>query len=237
MAQRKCNAANPLGNARLPHSASTRRDHDQPTDLSGWLDGGRGSLARRLDPRMESTGQIRGGVGPSSERAVPAHQVPPMGPSRRSAALCRSIGAEEMPITGWRGSETRAVSAAAPLVRALNWADGLLDEVLYHPLTIQATRRLPRWWRCDLARIAIRIADATGDDDLAELNLMLCQACRRRMTWTEIGTDGDDGLPGPFAVCWWCHLYLPDAPMDEVQDWPSALAEAGQRSVGWRWRR
>jgi hypothetical protein len=127
------------------------------------------------------------------------------------------------------------MSAVAPVLRGLNWVDEQLDQLLYRPLTVRATRWLPRWWRCDLARVAVRVAEATGDDDLADFNFTLCQACQRRMTWTVIG--GQYGLPGPFAVCWWCHPYLPDLPLNKVADWPSALAEAGQQSTGWRWRR
>lgn len=117
---------------------------------------------------------------------------------------------------------------------ASNWVDERLDAVLYRPAVVRATRRLPRWWRCDLARSAQWLDDRIGAEVLSGVNFSLCQACRRRMTWTEIGGDG---LPGPFAVCDWCWPHLPDEPMDEVLDWDAALAAAGRSSTRWRWTR
>jgi hypothetical protein len=42
-------------------------------------------------------------------------------------------------------------------VRVLNRLCELVDEVAYRPAVVKLTLRLPRWWRCDLARLATRL--------------------------------------------------------------------------------
>ena len=45
------------------------------------------------------------------------------------------------------------------VVVALNGLCGLVDRFAYHPAVIRATRVLPRWWRCDLGRLAVLLDD------------------------------------------------------------------------------
>jgi hypothetical protein len=37
--------------------------------------------------------------------------------------------------------------------------DAALDWVLYRPAVVRATLAFPRWWRCDLAKVSMRLDD------------------------------------------------------------------------------
>src|SRR5215472_12377945 len=45
------------------------------------------------------------------------------------------------------------------VVVSLNGLCNLVDRFAYHPAVIRATRVLPRWWRCDLGRLAVLLDD------------------------------------------------------------------------------
>src|SRR5262252_3625131 len=82
------------------------------------------------------------------------------------------------------------------VVQALAKADGLVDEVLYPPAVVRAFRWLPRWWRCDLARLSIALDDRWGlhwwrDEGGAEPS-GVCEACGRRAAWIEFGGPWPD---------------------------------------------
>ena len=104
---------------------------------------------------------------------------------------------------------------------SLNGLCNLVGRFAYHPAVIRATRVLPRWWQCELGRLAVRLdsrwavgywGDFAGPVDL-------CAFCHRRATWLSIG-DPDQGPEVP--VCVYCH---PDG--DEVESAQRALLDQG----------
>ena len=45
------------------------------------------------------------------------------------------------------------------IVSLLNLACTAIDAVPYRPVVVRLTRRLPRWWRCDLTRLSMFLDD------------------------------------------------------------------------------
>jgi len=45
------------------------------------------------------------------------------------------------------------------IVSLLNLACTAIDAVAYRPVVVRLTRRLPRWWRCDLTRLSMFLDD------------------------------------------------------------------------------
>src|SRR4051794_33226606 len=89
------------------------------------------------------------------------------------------------------------------VIGALNAACTAVDAVAYRPVVVRLTLPLPRWWRCDLARLSMRLDDrwSTGywsSDAAPAAPDGLCDACQRRAAWLVVGgrdegaeADGD----------------------------------------------
>jgi hypothetical protein len=94
--------------------------------------------------------------------------------------------------------------AARWVVVALNGLCGLVDRFAYHPAVIRATRVLPRWWRCDLGRLAVFLDDKWEVGYWGDYSgpVDMCAFCRRRASWLCIG-DPEVGPEVP--VCRYCH--------------------------------
>lgn len=158
--------------------------------------------------------------------------------------------------TNAQGSELAVSSRRTKLtvIRALNAACQLVDEIAYQPIVVKVTRRLPWFWCCQLSHLSMKL------DDRWQIGFWKgrkappapdgpCDACRRRAGWLEIGghyeglkdrpTDDDEYLSThPVTLCGWCHLDI-DAggPPRNADDLEALLREAASRSIGWRWRR
>lgn len=119
-------------------------------------------------------------------------------------------------------------------VEVLARADAALDEVLYRPAVVQAFRWLPRWWRCDLARLSVALDRRWDTGHWAEAVPPhgVCAVCRRRAAVHEYGA-ASDGPPWPLATCGWCRL---DGPMRTPAERDAAIDRARRASVAWRWR-
>lgn len=138
------------------------------------------------------------------------------------------------------------------VVRGLNRACTWVDDVAYRPVVVRLTARLPRAWNCQLAHLSMALDDRWGtgywQSELAPAAPNgPCAACRRRAAWLVVGgADPEDGESRggslsyldrhPVELCGWCRLdtSLPVHTREEVE---RMLAEAGARSIGWRWRR
>jgi hypothetical protein len=123
--------------------------------------------------------------------------------------------------------------------------DEAVDELLYRPAVVKATTWLPRWWRCDLAKLSMRLDESWSTEYWIHLGGpgALCAACRRRAAWMTLGgiEPGEqptgDYLEGhPIDVCGWCRFPGPMFITDEA-DLQRALDRARTDSVSWRWRR
>jgi hypothetical protein len=134
------------------------------------------------------------------------------------------------------------------LVSALDSACGVVDGVAYRPAVVRATMFLPRWWRCKLARLSVRLDERwdTGywGKDQAGAPAGVCDASNRRAAWLVIsGRDWMEDIPPdgsymeehPVHVCGWCQL--PKGPIENDQQLADALARARERSISWRWSR
>jgi hypothetical protein len=87
------------------------------------------------------------------------------------------------------------------LVVSLNGACNLVDQVAYARPVIVVSRRLPRWWRCELGKAARRLDGrwATGYwSDGAGPTGELCVVCKRRATW--LVRDRPGGARSPSAA-------------------------------------
>jgi hypothetical protein len=132
----------------------------------------------------------------------------------------------------------------------LNAACCCVDEVAYRPAVVKATMPLPRWWRCELAKLSMHLDNRWQTGYWTE-NLLqpegCCDVCQRRSAWLLVGGDGDDEEfqddPRPtddfvawhaVHVCGWCKPSLTG--VTNQAEWESALAAARQRSISWRWR-
>jgi hypothetical protein len=121
----------------------------------------------------------------------------------------------------------------------------VIDAVAYRPAIVKLTRRLPRWWRCDLARWSMKLDDhwAAGywsSPTAPAAPLSMCDACGRRAAWLVVGGDADDHVPDtsylgqhPIYLCGWCRPRLDRAPQNREQLEP-ALQDARQKSISWR---
>lgn len=135
------------------------------------------------------------------------------------------------------------------LIRALNTACCGVDDVAYRPFVVKLTEGLPRWWRCDLAKLSMRLDEHWGtgyweSEKAPAVPGGLCEACRRRAAWTQVGGTYpglEDEPPTtyldsrPVYLCGWCSLDTSSEPRDE-HDLEPILKAAGKRSVSWRWR-
>ena len=70
----------------------------------------------------------------------------------------------------------------------LNTACTAVDYVAYRPAVVKLTSPLPRWWRCDLARLSIYL-DARwgcgywGSESAPARPERLREVCQRRAAW------------------------------------------------------
>jgi hypothetical protein len=135
------------------------------------------------------------------------------------------------------------MDARRDIVAALNTACTLVDEVAYRPAVVKLTLGLPRWWRCDLAKLSMRLDDRWRTGFWDEMSPAapgdLCAACGRRASiFTLFGHDKDD-IPHDLLsrhsvdVCGWCHVR--GKLITDQEGLTQALAEAGERSVRWAW--
>jgi hypothetical protein len=129
------------------------------------------------------------------------------------------------------------------VVRALAKVDQGLDEILYRPAIVKAFVWMPRWWRCDLAKLSIALDKRWHVNWWTVDNAWpgdLCEACRRRASIHVYGgLEHDDAQLGdflesrPVQVCGWCRL---DGPLGDEDDVQRELVLARDRSIAWRWR-
>lgn len=133
------------------------------------------------------------------------------------------------------------------VVSGLNRSCELVDEVAYRPVVIRLTLPIPRWWRCDLAHLSMRL-DARWNVGLwetgAERTLALggeCDICRRRPAVHEVGGSADDlGIEPdgsymeahPLQTCAWCKL--PNGEIESGEQLAAAMADARARSISFR---
>ena len=132
------------------------------------------------------------------------------------------------------------------IVRGLDTACRVVDDVAYRPAVVRLTMRLPRWWRCELARLAGRLDERWGTGYFGEWAPPdgVCDICGRRAAWLVIGGPDEDADPPdagdylarhPLHVCSWCKL-TPDGPITSRGDLDLALARSRAKSITWRWR-
>jgi hypothetical protein len=81
------------------------------------------------------------------------------------------------------------------LVRTLAKMDQGLDEILYRPAIVKAFVWMPRWWRCDLAKLSIALDQRWHVNWWTVDNAWpgdLCEACRRRASIHAYGLHAYD---------------------------------------------
>jgi len=135
------------------------------------------------------------------------------------------------------------------IVKGLDSACGLVDAVVYRPAVVRLTVRIPRWWRCELARSSEHLDDRWGTGYWGEFAAPngLFDVCQRRAAWLTVGgTDGDedDDPPDPdhylaehpLHTCSWCHVPPSAFPIESAADLAEAITLARARSLGWHWR-
>ena len=139
---------------------------------------------------------------------------------------------------------------------ALNSACTAVDSLAYRPVVVLLTKPLPRWWRCDLARLSMHLDDRwdtgywSGESAPAAPG-GLCDACRRRTAIFETGArsaddpdyidpddpDVSDSYLLTHAItlhlCGWCRI--DNAPIGNADELARALSDARSRSIAWRW--
>ncbi|MFN2472003.1 MAG: hypothetical protein ABR583_13655 [Gaiellaceae bacterium] len=129
-------------------------------------------------------------------------------------------------------------------VCALNAACYAIDEVAYRPAVVRLTERLPRWWRCELGRLAAWLDERWDTGVWGEFAGPggACDACGRRAAWLDLGgIDPDDPDSEDFlarhriVLCGWCDLDPAWFPIEDAETLRAALAGARARSVSWRW--
>jgi len=174
---------------------------------------------------------------------------------------------------GWVGSEARRDATSSEVVRGIaggvscgrhdvvmNWKLGvvsglnqaclLVDEVAYRPAIVRLTLPLPRWWRCELAKLSVWLDRRWGleywggDSDLRTMAPgQLCDVCHRRPTSLEAGEvavdlgdeeTGDYMESHPLKMCFWCKL--PESPIESDKQLAAAIAASRAESISWRWR-
>jgi hypothetical protein len=145
------------------------------------------------------------------------------------------------------------LSLGSNIVRGLNAACQVVDDVAYRPAVVKLTRRLPWFWCCQLSHLSMKLDDRwqTGfwqPPDAPPAPDGPCDACGRRAGWLEVGghyeglddddvTDADYLTTHPVTLCAWCHLDIDaNALPQNAQDLRLLLQNAGSRSVEWRWK-
>ncbi len=130
------------------------------------------------------------------------------------------------------------------VVAELDRACRVIDTVAYAPAVVKLTSRLPRWWRCDLARLSVWLDDHWSIGYWANGGTPegLCEACGRRAAWLVVGgrdwmedIEPDDSFmeSHPVNLCGYCEL--PPGPLETPAQLTAALAHAREHSVAWRW--
>lgn len=139
-----------------------------------------------------------------------------------------------------------AVVQKRSILASLERACNLADWIVYRPAIISATKRFPRWWRCDLARLSVWLDERWQTGYWADRGPgPMCTICQRRAAWLQVGGSWaeigpDDG--GHFMekhelhLCFWCSRSLPIGEITnqrELDDW---IGAARRRSISWSWR-
>lgn len=134
------------------------------------------------------------------------------------------------------------------VLRAMNRACTAVDALAYRPAVVRLTRRLPVLWHCQLAEASMALDDRWGagyweSDTAPAAPDGLCEACGRRAAWLTVGGSYDESEgeedrdyldEHPVHLCGWCQLDLSRRPLDRA-GLDAILADAGERSIGWRW--
>jgi hypothetical protein len=151
--------------------------------------------------------------------------------------------------------EQRSSTLRLAVVRGLDTACGLIDDVAYRPAVVKLTAALPWFWCCHLARLSQKLDERwqTGywdGPDAPPVPNGPCEACGRRASWLvmgglyleepeifEPGEEPDFMDTRPAYLCSWCK---PDGdpsnrPRD-AEELRRLLDDAGNRSIAWRWR-
>ena len=129
------------------------------------------------------------------------------------------------------------------VVAALERACNAVDAVAYRPAVIKLTLRLPRWWRCELARLSVRLDDRWSVGYWTDGRPMgVCDVCKRRASWLVLGgRDGtEDEEPDhsfmeehPLHLCGFCRLPVVD--IDNAEQLSALMEQAREQSIAWRW--
>ena len=137
------------------------------------------------------------------------------------------------------------------IVALLNGLCVLIDSVLYRPAVVLMGRRLPRWWNCELGKLAVRLDERWN---LGYMDFLVpgppCAACGRRASTVYFGgwalepdyepdPDDDDFYLARrrIEICQWCMLYIKHSGTIENEDeLQETLRSAAAQSVSWRWR-
>jgi hypothetical protein len=135
------------------------------------------------------------------------------------------------------------------VVSGLDTACQLVDEVAYRPAVVRLTLPLPRWWRCELAKLSAWLDRRWGLEywgsereprTLAPAGL--CDVCHRRPasleaggSWAdlEVEDEGDYMESHPLRLCFWCKL--PASPIENDAQLEAAVALTRSESISWRW--
>jgi hypothetical protein len=135
------------------------------------------------------------------------------------------------------------MSARRLIVVTLERACAAVDAVAYRPAVIKLTLGLPRWWRCELARLSVWLDDRWGTDHwTAGRPTRVCDVCKRRAAWLVVG--GRDWLEDiepdhsfmeehPVNVCGYCQLL--GGPIKNAEQLAVSMAQAREKSIAWRW--
>ena len=150
--------------------------------------------------------------------------------------------------TGRCNGDHHGMEVKRAIIAGLERACHAVDYVAYRPVVVKATLPLPRWWRCDLSRLAVWLDDRWqagywGDRGPGPL----CGACGRRTAWLTVGgydpaldpepPDEDDFMGHhPVDLCYWCRLDHDAGPITTDGELHAALERARTRSVSWSWR-
>ncbi len=134
------------------------------------------------------------------------------------------------------------------VVRGLNFGCELVDEIAYRPAVVRLTLPLPRWWRCELAQLSMRLDERwkvgywDSEDGLTLAPSGQCDVCQRRPaslqvggSWKDLGVEHDGSYmeAHPLHVCFWCK---PARPIESDEELAAAIADARAKSISWRWR-
>lgn len=134
------------------------------------------------------------------------------------------------------------------VVRALNGLCTWVDDLAYRPVVVKLTRWLPRWWSCQLAHLSMKLDKRWDTGYWKSANAPpvpdgLCEACGRRAAWLVIGgADPNEKLDqdvtyldqNPIHICAWCMIDSA-LPISNRGERDFALADAGERSIAFRW--